>query len=152
MWQASFWFVRIKHSMDIPQPLIIGIIILVCLIAYKAIAARHQPNSYVQDPRRDFTKAERRTGFERAGNRCEMSGPLGFGRCRRPAQHGDHHYPWSRGGATNLSNFVAACAPCNLSKSNKIPTRSATRGITRRRKRYFPQHTPTDTGSRYGLF
>lgn len=136
----------------IPQPVGFIVALILILIAYKAIAARHQPSAYHQDPRRDFTKAERKAGFERANSRCEMKGLLPFTRCRRPAEHGDHHYPWSLGGATNMGNFVAACAPCNLSKSNKIPTRYATNQITRRRRHYFPKHTPVDTGARYGVF
>lgn len=136
----------------IPQPVGLAVAFILILIVYKTVASRHQPSAYHQDPRRDFTKSERKAGFDRANNRCEMAGLFPLTRCRRPAEHGDHHYPWSRGGATNMGNFVAACAPCNLSKSNKIPTAFATRQITRRRKRYFPRHTPVDTGARYGIF
>lgn len=35
--------------------------------------------------------------------------------------HFDHVFPFSRGGATNESNLVLACAPCNLSKGAKTP-------------------------------
>lgn len=28
----------------------------------------------------------------------------------RPAEHGAHFYPWSKGGSSSLQNFVAACA------------------------------------------
>jgi len=146
-------FVRMSLNMEqLPQPLTFIVIALVVLIIYKLIASRHSPSAFQTDPRRDFTKNERRIGFERAGNRCEMAGSLGFNRCHRPAQHGDHHYPWSRGGASNLGNFVAACAPCNLAKSNKLPSRFATSQIERRRRKYFPDHTPVDTGARYGMF
>ena len=34
--------------------------------------------------------------------------------------HCDHVFPLSRGGSNELSNLVAACAPCNLDKGNKL--------------------------------
>jgi 5-methylcytosine-specific restriction endonuclease McrA len=33
----------------------------------------------------------------------------------------DHVIPRSRGGRTTWENVVAACAPCNLKKGNKLP-------------------------------
>ena len=46
-------------------------------------------------------------GMARAAGQCEME--AGFGRrCSRAAEHGDHLYPWSKGGSTSLQNFVAA--------------------------------------------
>ena len=33
----------------------------------------------------------------------------------------DHVVPRSLGGRTNWGNVVAACSPCNLRKSNKLP-------------------------------
>lgn len=33
----------------------------------------------------------------------------------------DHVIPRSKGGQTSWSNVVAACAPCNLRKSNRLP-------------------------------
>jgi len=33
----------------------------------------------------------------------------------------DHVVPRSKGGRTNWTNVVAACSPCNLRKSNKLP-------------------------------
>lgn len=65
-----------------------------------------------RDPVRRFTRQQRREGMARAGGLCELE--AGFGRrCGRPAEHGDHFYPWSKGGSTSLRNFVAACARCN---------------------------------------
>jgi 5-methylcytosine-specific restriction endonuclease McrA len=48
--------------------------------------------------------------------------------CSRPAEHGDHFYPWSEGGSTSLQNFVAACARCNRTKGARIPRRASRRG------------------------
>ena len=59
-----------------------------------------------RDPVRRFTRQQRREGMARAGGGCEME--AGFRRrCFRPAEHGDHFYPWSKGGSTSLQNFVA---------------------------------------------
>ncbi len=35
--------------------------------------------------------------------------------------HLDHHVPISKGGADSISNVVWLCAPCNLTKSDKMP-------------------------------
>lgn len=102
------------------------------------------------DARRFFSNTDRVAGFARAGGRCEMDGFLNF-RCRARAEHGDHHYPHSRGGATTLDNFVAACAHHNLAKSDKVPSKMATRRMERRRKNYFPEGTPVAVGSRVGV-
>ncbi|MFC4225488.1 HNH endonuclease [Lysinibacter cavernae] len=58
-------------------------------------------------------------------------------RCTRTAQHGDHFFPWTKGGATSMRNYVAACAKCNLSKSSKTPTRLEKFRIEHRRRKYF---------------
>jgi 5-methylcytosine-specific restriction endonuclease McrA len=39
--------------------------------------------------------------------------------CDAPAEHLDHVVPISRGGADAAHNLLPACAPCNLSKSDK---------------------------------
>ena len=60
-----------------------------------------------RDPVRRFSRQQRREGMARAAGQCEME--AGFGRrCSRPAEHGDHFFPWSKGGSTSLENFVAA--------------------------------------------
>ena len=99
------------------------------------------------DSQRLYTKAEKVHGFARAGGRCEMDGFLFF-RCSRKAEHGDHHYPHSRGGATSMKNFVAACAKCNMSKGAKIPGFFATKRIEGRRRSYFPKGTVVTVGER----
>ena len=50
-----------------------------------------------RDPIRRFTRQQRREGMARAGGQCEME--AGFRRrCSRSAEHGDHFYPWAKGG------------------------------------------------------
>ncbi|WP_323960514.1 HNH endonuclease [Arthrobacter sp. JZ12] len=84
-----------------------------------------------RDPVRRFTRQQRREGMARADGRCEFG--VGARRCSRPAEHGDHFYPWSKGGSTTLQNFVAACSRCNRSKGARIPSPSVQRRIERRR-------------------
>ena len=47
----------------------------------------------------------------------------------------DHVLPRSRGGVTSWENVVAACAPCNLKKANRLLKRS---GLTLRRRPHRP--------------
>lgn len=101
------------------------------------------------DPQRMFSANQRRDGFARATDRCEMDGMLWF-RCRGTAQHGDHFFPWSKGGATSMQNFVAACAHCNTSKGAKQPSRALRRRISRRRRGYFPAGLTRDAGEWFG--
>ncbi|WP_455835710.1 HNH endonuclease [Pseudarthrobacter siccitolerans] len=90
-----------------------------------------------RDPVRRFTRQQRREGMARAGGQCEMES--GFGRrCSRPAEHGDHFYPWSKGGSTSLQNFVAACARCNRAKRARIPSPAQQQRLERRRRDYVP--------------
>ena len=103
-----------------------------------------------RDPVRRFTRQQRRDGMVRAGGLCELE--AGFRRrCSRPAEHGDHFYPWSRGGATSLQNFVAACARCNRTKGARLPSPSRQRRLEHRRREYFsPSDSPT-VGERRSL-
>jgi hypothetical protein len=132
----------------IPAPLKAGLTLLAIILAVKLVSNATRGTA-VLDQRRDFTKAERAGGFTRAGNQCEMES-LPFKRCTAPAQHGDHHLPWSKGGSTSMANFVAACAPHNLSKSNHMPSKFSAWRMERRRRKYFPQHIPTTVGHWYG--
>lgn len=109
------------------------------------IAAVHP---HPKDPQRLFTAQQRRVGFARADGRCEMS-VFWFFRCQRRAEHGDHHYPHSHGGATTQANFVAGCSRCNSRKSNRLPGAVQTALIGHRRKRYFPAGTPSRPGDKY---
>ncbi|MHA3723759.1 HNH endonuclease [Leucobacter sp. HY1910] len=106
----------------------------VALLSLMALARR---KSSQKDPQRAFSADQRRVGFARAEQQCEMSTWWGA-RCTRTANHADHFYPHTRGGASSMRNLVAACAPCNLSKSSKMPTRIQRLLIAHRRRSYFP--------------
>ncbi len=82
-------------------------VLLLALTA--ATAVMLQRDLKRRDPVRRFTRQQRREGMSRAGGLCELEGRFRR-RCSRPAEHGDHFYPWSKGGATSMQNFVATCA------------------------------------------
>lgn len=103
-----------------------------------------------RDPIRRFTRQQRREGMARANGLCELE--AGFGRrCGRPAEHGDHFYPWSKGGSTSLQNFVAACARCNRAKRANIPSPGQQRRMERRRREYLPPSSSVSVGERQPL-
>lgn len=136
-------------SLAHPQAFLLVAVAVAVPFLLAALAAK-LPRRVTKDPQRLFSAAQRRQGSQLAGGRCEMES-LWWVRCRRPAQHGDHWFPHSLGGATTMGNYVAACAPCNLSKSNKIPTWFETTRLERRRRRYFPPGTPVTTGAKTQL-
>ena len=111
------------------------LVLIVPLIGIIAKVAGH--SSGVKDPVRMFSADQRRAGFLRAEQQCEMSTPW-LTRCTRTAEHADHFFPHARGGASSMRNLVAACAPCNLRKSAHMPSRLLRWQIARRRRRYFP--------------
>ena len=103
-----------------------------------------------RDPVRRFTRQQRREGMARAKGLCELE--AGFGRrCGRPAEHGDHFYPWSKGGSTSLQNFVAASARCNRAKRANIPSPGQQRRMERRRWEYLPPSSSISVGERQPL-
>lgn len=103
-----------------------------------------------RDAVRRFTRQQRREGMARAGGLCELE--AGFGRrCGRPAEHGDHFYPWSKGGSTSLQNFVAACARCNRAKRAGIPSPGQQQRMERRRRDYLPPSSSFRVGERQPL-
>lgn len=103
-----------------------------------------------RDPVRRFTHQQRLEGMSRAGGLCELES--GFGRrCARPAEHGDHFYPWSKGGSTSLQNFVAACARCNRAKRARIPSPGQQQRMERRRRNYLPTSSAVSVGERQPL-
>jgi len=102
-----------------------------------------------KDQRRMYTADERAMGFTRSGGQCEYDRWM-LWRCTRTAAHGDHFYPWSKGGATSMRNFVAACPRCNTSKGARVPTVWQRARIERRRRRYFPRPLPVTAGEWFG--
>ncbi|MGY4542836.1 hypothetical protein ACVWY0_002761 [Arthrobacter sp. UYNi723] len=103
-----------------------------------------------RDSVRRFSRQQRREGMTRAAGLCEME--AGFRRrCSRPAEHGDHFYPWSKGGSTSLQNFVAACARCNRAKGARIPSPGQQERIERRRREYVAPDGAVSVGERQPL-
>ncbi|MET4144041.1 HNH endonuclease [Arthrobacter sp. UYCo732] len=128
-----------------PVPfLVIGGFIVLAYVGRTIARNRPLPT----DPSRLFSAIQKNEGFGRAGGRCEMDGVF-FMRCKAKAHHGDHHYPWSKGGSTSMANFVAACARHNTSKGAKIPTAWATMRMEARRRKYFPQGVNVKAGERF---
>ncbi|WP_459384113.1 HNH endonuclease [Arthrobacter humicola] len=100
-----------------------------------------------RDPVRRFSRQQRREGMSRAEGQCEME--AGFRRrCSRPAEHGDHFYPWSKGGSTSLQNFVAACSRCNRAKGAQIPSPGQQERLERRRRTYVTLENAVAVGER----
>lgn len=89
-----------------------------------------------RDPWRTFKFQARRSVMSRAGGRCEAPVFLAWGRCERLATDADHIYPWSKGGATIVSNGQALCRQHNRMKSNLTPPWWYVRGLERRRRNY----------------
>ncbi|MEZ5779544.1 MAG: HNH endonuclease [Paracoccaceae bacterium] len=83
---------------------------------------------------KDYVKPQKRVAFTRFNlflrdefccQYCGSKGDLTF----------DHVLPRSRGGVTSWDNVVAACAPCNLRKANKLLRES---GLNLRRRPHQP--------------
>lgn len=123
---------------------VVGVVALVAVV--RAVRARMP---VVQDPQRMYTPDQRKEMFRRAGGQCEYTGWLPWVRCRKRAEHADHLFPWSRGGATTLANGVASCSTHNLSKGAKILPAWQVRALVRRRRRYYPAGVDTAVGEKY---
>ena len=125
-------------------PAAIAVVLIIAAAAINAQDVRRR------DPVRRFTRQQRRAGMARAGGVCEME--TGFGRrCSRTAEHGDHFYPWSKGGSTSLQNFVAACSRCNRAKGARIPSPGQRMRLERRRRTYVPREGAVAVGERQPL-
>ncbi len=95
--------------------------VVACLIIRHLI--RRLAASGPRDPVRLFTQEDKRWGRHKCGQQCEMSNPVLFWtRCDQPAEHADHWWPWSQGGATTRANMVMACAAHNLAKTDRWPS------------------------------
>lgn len=103
-----------------------------------------------RDPVRRFSPQQRRIGMARANGQCELESALGR-RCSRPAEHGDHYYPWSKGGATSLRNFAAACSRCNRTKGARLPTPGQQVRLEKRRSSYVSSAEMAMIGERRSL-
>jgi 5-methylcytosine-specific restriction endonuclease McrA len=120
---------------------------LFLVVLFIVVAALHSRDVRRRDPVRRFSRQQRSEGMARAGGQCEME--AGFRRrCSRPADHGDHFYPWSKGGSTNLQNFVAVCAACNRTKGARIPSSGQQARMERRRRGYVAQGGSVSVGER----
>lgn len=132
----------IRHAAGILAPHAVPVIVACAvLLASLVLANLRMPkpdNPFDRDPVRLFPDADRTWIRMAAGGRCEHRGPFGLLRCRKPIEHMDHHYPWSRGGATDRHNLVGLCARHNLRKSDRIPTLLRTWLLYRARLKYFP--------------
>lgn len=94
-----------------------------------------------QDPWRRFKYEARRVVMSRAGDRCEGSVFLAWGRCAEAAVEADHVYPWSGGGPTTVSNGQALCRGHNRRKGAWKPPWWYVLSLEHRRRSYFPPAT-----------
>jgi 5-methylcytosine-specific restriction endonuclease McrA len=135
-------FDRVLVAVTAPGFVVLALVVTVLIIRSRDVRRR--------DPVRRFTRQQRREGMARAGGRCEME--AGFrSRCSRPAEHGDHFYPWSKGGSTSLQNFVAACSRCNRAKGAQIPSPARQERLERRRRAYVALEEAVTVGERQPL-
>jgi hypothetical protein len=123
---------------------------LLIVVLFIVAAVVHGRDVRRRDPVRRFNRQQRREGMARAGGQCEMEAGLGR-RCSRPAEHGDHFFPWSKGGSTTPQNFVAACARCNRTKGARIPSPGQQARIERRRREYVALAGSVKVGERRRL-
>lgn len=139
-------FIAVVWSFLLARPIIaaaaFGIITIFAAVKLLPVFAA---TGRIRDPKRAYSAEDRQQGFARAGQQCEYDRWIFF-RCTRTAQHGDHFYPWSKGGATSMRNFVAACPRCNCSKGAKLPSPFTRMRIQNRRRDYFPRGVPVDAG------
>lgn len=109
-----------------------AVAVLAVLVLTAGVRRARRP---VTDPQRVFTPEQKATASARCGYRCEHKSMF-WRRCSTLPTHGDHIVPWSRGGRTDTSNLQMLCAPHNLRKSAKMPSRFYRWRLARRRRRY----------------
>lgn len=128
----------------------IALPVLCCAVFIVVVIVTNARDMRRRDPIRRFSRQQRSLGMARAGGQCEMENGV-YRRCSREAQHGDHFYPWSKGGATSLQNFVAACSVCNRRKAAKIPSPGQQKRMERRRLEYVTAGADVSVGERRAL-
>jgi hypothetical protein len=132
----GFW--RAATNLATHEPWIVALFALVLGVAMVR-SARVAIHTGPRDPVRLFTRADKALLLARAGHRCEFHGVIG-GRCRSVDRlEADHIHPWSRGGATHVSNGQILCQTHNRDKSAAIPWDRSLRKLAERRAMYYPQ-------------
>ncbi len=97
--EHASWELRSEHT-AMPRPVVIRLV------------------SYVNVPRETHRrKITRRAVFARDDWTCQYCGS-------RQQLTVDHVIPRSKGGSSDWTNIVAACAPCNRRKGDCLPTRA----------------------------
>lgn len=120
-----------------PYSWLIGCAIVATIVLRAPLPGRAGLNAK-RDPWRGFRFAARDRVLARAAGRCEAALFLVWGRCSSPATEVDHVFPWSRRGATIVSNGQAMCSHHNRSKGSLRPPWWYILGLERRRREYFP--------------
>ncbi len=139
-WEALFGGLLSAGLLSAFEPVLpwfVGIVVFL-VVARTPLPGRGPGILTRRDEWRRFKGQARRDVMARAGNRCEGSVFLAWGRCPDDAQEADHVYPWSKGGPTVVGNGQALCRGHNRSKSNMTPPWWYVLTLERRRRRYFP--------------
>src|SRR6478609_895554 len=135
-------FDGVLEAITAPALVMLALVVTALIIRFRDVRRR--------DPVRRFTRQQRREGMARAGGQCATE--AGFSRrCSRTAEHGDHFYPWSKGGATSVQNFVPACSRCNRAKGAQIPSPAQQERLERRRLAYVLSEDAVRVGERREL-
>lgn len=131
-----------------PQFPLLAVVVVALILLAAPLPGRGPRMFTTNDPWRSYRFGPRDSVMHRAGGRCEAAAFLAWGRCREVATQVDHVYPWSRGGATIISNGQALCQDHNRRKSNARPPWWYVLALERRRTGYFPPGTDVQVHSR----
>lgn len=137
---AFDWGNSVSPFYGLVQPYLLWFVLVLGLIAvYRLPLPGRGPGLFSgRDPWRGFRYQARETVLTRAGNRCEEPLFLAWIRCRESAREVDHIYPWSKGGATAVSNGQALCSKHNRQKSSRTPAWWYVLSLEHRRRAYYP--------------
>lgn len=131
----------VLDNLPMPPPLLV-VVVVALLVGRVVLRPR-------RDPVRWFDATQRAKARAYAGGRCEYTS---WGRrCPRPAQEIDHYIAHARGGATSMTNAVAACRRHNQAKGATVLPWWHAKALERRRRGYFPPGVPVKVGQRYRL-